>query len=116
MNKYKLSKAGIDPNDAMKRFNNDVELYETLLESFIYDRNYYDMCVAITEGKVNDAFNYAHSLKGLAGNLSFVRLFKDIQPLVEQFRSGSLENADMLLIPVMDDYTAVYNAIAKEKE
>lgn len=113
MNRYKLSKAGVDPNDALKRFNNNVELYETLLNSFIYDKNYMDMCRAITDGDVQGAFLYAHALKGLAGNLSFTRIFDDLTPIVELLRSGSLENAEDLLIPVIDDYEAVYNAISE---
>ena len=34
MNRYKLTKAGVDVNEGLKRLDNDKDFYEELLEKF----------------------------------------------------------------------------------
>ena len=43
------------------------------------------------EGNVEDAFEAAHSLKGVTGNMGFVRLFEVLRDITEVFRAGSLD-------------------------
>ena len=52
-------------------------------------------------------------LKGVAGNLSLVHLRTDIDPLVEELRRGSLENAEEFMKPVAADYDAVIAALGE---
>ncbi|MDY4609989.1 MAG: hypothetical protein SPD11_05180 [Sphaerochaetaceae bacterium] len=107
MDRYKLSKAGVNASEGIKRFNGNAEMYGRFLKHFLDDVNYQAMCESIKVKDVGSAFSAAHALKGIAGNLSMNRLYKDLCPLVEQLRSGSLENVDILLLPVMQDYSEV---------
>ena len=111
MNRYKLSKAGIDANEGIKRFNNKADVYEKFLMCFPEDMNFQRMCKAIEEGDVKEAFQCAHALKGMAGNISLTRLHNDLLPLVEELRSDSLEKADELLEPVRADYEEVIKVL-----
>ena len=111
MNRYKLFMAGIDTNDGIKRFNGNAELYEKCLLSFLNDNNYTQMCQSIKEQNVSSAFTAAHSLKGIAGNLSMKKLYDDIVPLVEELRAGKVENTEVLLKPVAQDYQQIISVL-----
>lgn len=111
MNRYKLSKAGVSANEGIKRFSGNTEKYEELLCQFPEDTHYKAMCSAIENGNAEAAFNAAHALKGMAGNLSMNRLYEDICPLVEVLRSGSLLKADELLKAIQEDYYEIIMAL-----
>lgn len=114
MNRYKLVKAGIEVNDGIRRFNHQKDIYEELLMTFPEDENFDKMLAAIHEGKVEEAFRAAHSLKGVTGNLSMVRLHERLLPLVELLRNGSLEQVEQLLAPVTECYKETIRAITGE--
>ena len=113
MNRYRLSKAGINVKEGIERFNGNIDLYEKYLYSFLEDEYYDSMCEAIDEKDVKAAFTAAHALKGLAGNLSLVELHKDMLPLVESLRSGSIEDAISQLQLVIKDYNLISEALSQ---
>ena len=49
MNRYILTKAGIDVNEGIHRFNGNKELYEKFLTSFPEDIHYEQMLEAIEQ-------------------------------------------------------------------
>lgn len=115
MNRYKLYKAGIDTNEGINRFGGKSEAYEKYLYAFSTDENYQILCEAMRSKDVEAAFAAAHALKGVAGNLSLVKLRRDIEPLVEMLRRGSLENTEEQMESVTEDYNAVITALCENK-
>lgn len=115
MNRYKLSKAGIDVNDGIHRFNDNKELYEHFLFSFPEDEHYENMLAAIQAGNVEECFQQAHALKGIAGTVSLNQLHTNIIPLVEEFRAGKLDQVEKLLPPVKEAYEAAVAVINEQK-
>lgn len=113
MNRYKLSKAGINANEGIARLGGDIQIYEYLLNKFPSDPNYSGMCDAIEKQNVKDAFACAHALKGVVGNLSMSRLYNDLIPLVEELRGSRLEKTSELLCAVKRDYEDVIAAITR---
>lgn len=111
MNRYKLSKAGIDANEGIRRFNNDKNMYEKFLKTFPENTLYHKLIEDLENKNVSDAFQSAHALKGLSGNLSLVQLYKDMIPLVEELRSGSLEKADSYLPSIKVSYDKIIKAL-----
>lgn len=83
MNRYTLTKAGIDVNEGVHRFNGNKELYEHFLLTFPEDEHFKKMLEAIETGDVEESFQQAHALKGIAGTVSLVQLHANIIPLVE---------------------------------
>ncbi len=112
MNRYKLSKAGINANEGMARFGGNVESYEKFLNRFPNEPHFHQMCEAIEKRELRSAFVAAHSLKGEVGNLSMNRLYEDLCPLVELLRGGSFEKAEELLEPVVKDYKEILAALS----
>ncbi len=46
---------------------------------------------AFSNGDVEECFKAAHTLKGVAANLSFKAVCEAVVPIVEVFRNGSLD-------------------------
>ena len=111
MKRYQLSKAGVSATEGIQRFNGDKEMYEQVLRGFADDKHLEMLCEAVERQDVKAAFAAAHSLKGIAGNLSMNRLFEDIFPLVETLRAGSLENLEEGLEKVKKDCEDILQAI-----
>ncbi len=115
MNKYKLSKAGINAREGIQRFGGDDAKYEQLLERFLQDTHFEEMCTALSSSDKKRAFEAAHALKGMAGNLSMNVFHEDMKPLVEGLRADDLEEAAKHLDKVKEDYKIIVSAL-KEKE
>ena len=107
MNRYKLSRAGVDVEQGLSRLENDKEFYESLLKKFCTDTRYEQLKDALEQEKCQEAFRYAHPLKGIAGNLSMTRLYDATVPLVEELRQGNLRNAQALFPEVQAAYEAL---------
>lgn len=116
MDDYRLSISGISVHEGLARFGGNRAIYEKILRRFPQDGSYREMCRAIEDKAAGGAFTAAHTLKGLAGNLSMKKLYDDLIPLVEELRTGSLARADELLRPVAADYSAVIAALTENAE
>ena len=99
-----------DYNDAIKRMMNE-SLIEALVVEFNTDTSYQLLKTSIANGNREDAFRAAHTLKGVAANLSLSKVQQVATELTEQLRS--LENdADPELVAKLDEvYELTYNAI-----
>lgn len=116
MNRYKLSKAGIDANQGIWRFSGNKEEYERCLNTFPNDDHFNQMLDAIDAKDVKKAFSAAHAIKGMAGNLSMNDLYESIVPLVEVFRSDTFEGMEPQLTQVKENYQRVMDALSTESE
>lgn len=115
MNRYILTKAGIDVNEWIHRFNGNKELYEKFLTSFPEDIHYEQMLEAIEQKDVDAAFQGAHALKGITGTVSLAKLHSLLIPLVEELRAGSMEKVPELLPPVKKAYDEVVQVIKEQR-
>lgn len=111
MNRTKLEGAGIDYGGGLRRFSGNAELYEKFLRMFICDKSFEQLEGAVKERDMDAAFSYAHTLKGVTGNLSLNVLYDSLVPLVEDLRSNNGKNARALLENVRENYCAVIKAV-----
>lgn len=88
-----LLQAGVAIDDALRRMMNNETLLFRLLGRFLQDNSFGALQQALAEGRTQDAFAAAHTLKGVAGNLSLQPLFALSCDLVEDLRSGDLAAA-----------------------
>lgn len=82
----KLQEYGADTKGAMERFLDDTELYEMCLVTFMKDEGFAGLEKALAEKAYDKAFDHAHTLKGVAGNLGLTPLFQAISDIVEPLR------------------------------
>lgn len=105
MNKEEYVQAGIDYDEGVARFVGHADMYERFLRQFLADPGYAALEQAMAAGDVEAAFQAAHSLKGVTGNLSLNALYRRLIPLTDALRGeGDLELARTLFPPVQEEY------------
>jgi HPt (histidine-containing phosphotransfer) domain-containing protein len=78
----------IDFESCMKRLKGNVSLCKKLLELFIKCGEIERLEKVLAEGDAKEAELAAHSLKGIAGNLSMHSLFEESEIMLEKIRLG----------------------------
>lgn len=102
---------GGDYNDAVSRMMND-SLIEKFVLKFPNDKTMDQLKEAVAANNTEDTFRAAHTLKGIAGNLSFTGLESAASKLTEQLRGKTDETPDPVLVARTEsEYDRVINAI-----
>lgn len=108
----RLRAAGIGVDEALRRFMNNEALLTRFLGKFADDGNYKGLKEALERGDEKAAFEAAHTLKGVAGNLSLERLYKAASAQTELLREGRLEEARDMMLETDEAYRLVIEALA----
>ncbi|WP_312938577.1 Hpt domain-containing protein [Oscillibacter sp.] len=87
---------GADMDGAMNRLMGDEELYAMCFGLFLKDAAFAALGAALDARDWTAAFEAAHCLKGVAGNLGLTRIYRLGSELVEPLRSGEPSAADLL--------------------
>jgi len=85
----------IDFADGVKRVMNNTKLYVKLLTKFRNDNKLDNLEAAIVSGDMEKARNEAHTIKGVAANLSLTELYKQSLALETQIKGGSADPAQL---------------------
>lgn len=112
--KRRLVEAGIDVDDALARLMQNEGLLMRLLRAFLQDANFARLQEALAKGDISSAFTAAHTLKGVAGNLSMKDLFARVSEVVECLRGGDLAAAAGKMPAVEETYRKVVDALRAE--
>lgn len=103
-----LNAYGADTVATMERFLQDEELYINCLQTFSQDSGFDDLLIALKNHNFHDAFDFAHMLKGVAGNLGLTPLYSALCVLVKALRAQDYSN-------VMQQYQNICNEKSKIK-
>lgn len=98
-----LRARGADMNGAMDRFLGDQELYGDCFRMFLEDPSFPALEHALSQQDAAAAFDAAHSLKGVAGNLGLTALYQAVCALVEPLRQGQCTGLSPLYQAVRDE-------------
>ncbi len=91
--KQKFKANGIDVYESVDRLMGMENLYDSLLLDFLADENFDIMKKSLAAGDTSTAFNAAHALKGVAGNLGMEKFYRRLHPTVEKLRRGESDVA-----------------------
>lgn len=86
---------GADMDGAMNRLLGDEELYAMCFGLFLEDAAFAALGAALDAGDRAAAFEAAHCLKGVAGNLGLTRIYRLSGELVEPLRGSKPSEADL---------------------
>lgn len=92
----KLENWGCDVKSALIRCVDDEEFYIDCLKNFACDDCFEKLNVALQEKNFTQAFEFAHSLKGVAGNLGLTPIYNLLYVLVEKLRSNQYDDVKTL--------------------
>lgn len=91
----KLKEFGVDIDEGLARLGGNEELYIKLIKMVIDDSNFDKLDKAIKENNLEVAFEAAHTLKGVLGNLSIKPIYEKVYEITELLRNK--EQADYSL-------------------
>lgn len=101
---------GADFEDVKRRLASD-ERIEKFFLMFTRDPSYNELVSAMESGDAATAFRMAHTLKGVAGNLSLTDLGSASSELCESLREGSIQpEAAELYARVKESYERAMSA------
>lgn len=83
---------GCDIDGAMARFLNDEELYVECLHTLLEDEAFVKLEEALNNREIDQAFHWAHTLKGVLANMGLTPIYEVVARIVEILRAGSDEN------------------------
>lgn len=107
----KLAQYGIDYAEAMERFGGNEALFVRLASKYANDPHFDRLEAAMASGDTAAAEREAHSLKGVAGNLSFVRLYDLAARITDALRADDLDSARALMSELRESHEAVVEAL-----
>ncbi|MEG1505242.1 MAG: Hpt domain-containing protein [Lachnospiraceae bacterium] len=98
----KLEKYGADVTGAMGRFLDDEDLYQTCFVVFLKDESFQKLGEAIAKKEYEKSFEYAHTLKGVAGNMGLTPMYQVLCDMVEDLRKEEYSNLSEYYKEVMN--------------
>ena len=84
-----LEAYGVDYQTTMDRFLGNETLYRSLLDRLFEDDSLQKLGGALASGDTAKAFEAAHTLKGVTGNMGLTPLYAALCTLVEPLRTGA---------------------------
>lgn len=96
--------------DACKRLINE-EMVSHFVRRFLSDPTMLSLRDAVKEGDIEKSFRAAHTMKGLAANLSFTKLYQAAWNLTEQLRPRLYQADKDLLAALEAEYKRTTDAI-----
>ena len=97
-----LKENGVNVDKALERMKGNKGAYNSFLKEFIEDPDFEALQESLEAQNAKEAFEYAHGLKGMAGNLGLDNVHAKISVLVEILRQGSLDGASEAYEEVME--------------
>lgn len=88
---------GANVEEGMSRCMNNESFYLKLVESIKQERGFDELEQAVADGRLKDAFEIAHALKGVLGNLSLTPLYDPMCEITERLRDQGEADCTELL-------------------
>lgn len=106
MSKFKtiFEAYGADYETTMRRFMGSETMYLRFLNMMFQDESLHRLGAALEAGDMSGAFEHAHALKGMVGNMGLTPLYEAICRIVDPLRCRDLQK----------DYPALFLDIEKE--
>ncbi|MBR3147273.1 MAG: Hpt domain-containing protein [Eubacterium sp.] len=82
-----LNELGANTKEGMERCLNNEEFYLRLVKMAVMDDGFEKLKDAVEAKDLDEAFERAHALKGVIGNVSLTNIFIPIQEITEELRA-----------------------------
>lgn len=101
-----------DYDDVVSRLGSE-STTEKFVNKFLNDKTYEILKQAVSVGDIHESFRAAHTLKGVAANLSFTELYDNVSKLTEQLRPLTEPADEKLLDGVVRSYNKIISVITE---
>ncbi|MDE6675500.1 MAG: Hpt domain-containing protein [Acetatifactor sp.] len=93
--KQQLIDNGADVEGTLHRFMGNEALFLKFLMKFKDDKNYAGLTESLDQGNYEEAFKYAHTLKGVSANLGLDPICRPVSALTELLRGKTASEVDL---------------------
>lgn len=104
---------GVDVAGALERMGGSEDLYQTILGMFLTDDNYEKLVDAMNKGDEEAALGFAHTIKGMCGNLGLMNLFHYSDDMVETFRKNRSCDVNRLMTQITEEHKKITEILQK---
>ena len=99
---------GCDVDGALARFLDDEGLYVSCLHAVLADKSFAGLGEALNAHMVKEAFDHAHTLKGVLANMGLTPMYDLTVGIVEPLRTGD----DAGLLPIYEELLGARERLA----
>ena len=99
-----LAAYGANVDEGLARCMNNEAFYLRLVESMKAESGFEALPQAISDGRLRDAFEAAHSLKGTLANLAITPLFEPVSEITELLRAETEMDYQPLLDRIAQEH------------
>lgn len=97
-----LKEFGADVKEGLGRCFDQEEFYLTLVGMVLEEKNFDNLQQAIKDNDLDKAFEAAHALKGVLGNLSLTPILRPVEEITELLRSRTVMDYAPLLTEILE--------------
>ena len=83
-----LKALGADTETGLARCVNNEDFYLSMVKIVLEDNGYDELKALIDSHSIPEAFERAHALKGILGNVSLTTLYEPVAEMTEELRAG----------------------------
>ena len=105
MNIEKLRELGANTDEGLERCMGMEDFYLEMIELGLKDERFEALGKSLEEGDLDGAFEHAHALKGVVGNLALTPLYETVSEITENLRAK-----------VQTDYKISYKKLLEQRE
>lgn len=98
----KLEEFGVNTKEGLTRCMNKEAFYFKMLKMGLANDSFEKLESAIAEGNLENAFEYAHALKGVLGNLALTPIYTPLAEMTEMLRAKRDANYAEIYKPILE--------------
>ncbi len=98
----KLKELGIDPAEGLTRCMNNEVFFFKMISMAISNEYFETLGHALDEGDLDTAFEAAHALKGVIGNLALAPIYDPLSEMTELLRARKLADYSSMYRPIKE--------------
>ena len=102
-----LKEIGANTEEGLGRCLNNEDFYLRLVKMAAQDQSFEQLKAALEEGDLDSAFEKAHALKGVLGNVSLTNVLTPIQEITEDLRSRTVKDYTAQIDRIMEEISKV---------
>ncbi|MBQ9488059.1 MAG: Hpt domain-containing protein [Selenomonadaceae bacterium] len=98
----KLEEFGVDTKEGLTRCMNKETFYFRMITMGLSNDSFEKLDAAIKENNLDEAFEAAHALKGVLGNLALTPIYKPLSEMTEMLRAKKTADYAAMYKPIME--------------
>ena len=97
-----LQEFGVDTKEGLTRCMNMEAFYFKMIKMGLSDGHFESLAESIEAGKLDEAFEAAHALKGVIGNLALKPIYEPLAEMTELLRAGKEADYATMYKPIKE--------------